>query len=57
MNWIHQPQISNRFELDDAIEEVNFDFEQDVENINKKYHTHNLKKLPEFVDKSDMIDS
>lgn len=41
-----------RFEVDDAIEEDNTENEQEVD-IKFKYHTTTLKKITQFLDKSD----
>lgn len=45
----------NRFEVDDAIEEDNRENDLDTELKTRKYHTHNIKKIPEFFDKSEQI--
>lgn len=45
----------NRFDVEEAIEEDNRENDLELEIKHKKYHTHNIKKLPEFVDKSERI--
>lgn len=47
---------SNRYEIDEAIAEDNLENEVEVIAKKKKYYTHSLKKITEFVDLSDMIE-
>lgn len=50
----NQHQYS-RFDVEEAIEEDNRENDIEQETKHRKYHTHNIKKIPDFVDKSEMI--